>query len=70
MTAPANSARVSQGPPQFVARDLVAGLHVFSVLGTDAQGAIRSSSPVLVIVRKLPAEGKGQEEAPFGRPTE
>jgi hypothetical protein len=25
------------------------------VLGTDAQGTIRTSDPVLVIVRKLPA---------------
>jgi hypothetical protein len=44
---------VTQGPPQCVAGDLAAGLHVFSVLGSDSQGALRSSLPVLVIVRKL-----------------
>ena len=41
-------------PPQFTASNLAVGLHVFSVLGTDAKGAVRSSNPVLVIVRRLP----------------
>jgi dienelactone hydrolase len=40
--------------PQFTAANLPVGLHVFSVFGTDAQGAQRSSNPVLIIVRRLP----------------
>jgi hypothetical protein len=45
---------VTSGAPQLTAVHLTAGFHVFSVLGTDAQGTIRTSDPVLVIVRKLP----------------
>jgi hypothetical protein len=48
---------VTEGPPQFTAMGLAAGYHVFSVLGTDAQGSVRPSNPVLVVVRRLPAEG-------------
>jgi len=44
----------AKAPPQFTATNLAIGLHVFSVLGTDAKGAVRSSNPVLVIVRRLP----------------
>jgi predicted esterase len=55
---------ITQGPPQFTAHDMVTGLHVFSVIGTDTIGALRSSNPVLVIVRKLLAVGDGQKEAP------
>jgi CheY-like chemotaxis protein len=36
-------------------KDLKAGYHAFSVLGTDGKGNIRPSNPVLVVVRK-PAE--------------
>ena len=48
---------ITQGPPQFTAPDLAAGYHGFSVLGTDAQGQVRPSNPVLVVVRKLPMPG-------------
>jgi hypothetical protein len=33
-------------------RDLKPGYHALSVLGTDAAGAVRTSDPVLVVVRK------------------
>lgn len=48
---------ITQGPAQFTAKNLTAGYHVFSILGTDPQGNIRPSNPVLVVVRKLPAKG-------------
>jgi hypothetical protein len=40
-----------------VAPKLTAGYHVFSVLGTDDQGNLRTSNPVLVIAGKRPARG-------------
>lgn len=43
---------ITQGPPQFTAKDLKPGFHAFSVLGTDAREDIRPSNPVLVVVRK------------------
>ena len=52
---------IGSGSPQLMARKLPAGYHVFSVLGTDEQGKLRTSNPVLVIVAKLPgraAEGR------------
>jgi hypothetical protein len=48
---------ITRGWPQFTASDLAPGFHAFSVLGTDAKGAIRPSNPVLVVVRKLPVVG-------------
>ena len=42
---------ITQGPTQFTAKNLTPGYHVFSVLGTDAAGEIRSSDPVMVVVR-------------------
>ncbi|MCX7047749.1 MAG: hypothetical protein NTX50_19965 [Candidatus Sumerlaeota bacterium] len=45
---------ITEGAPRLTAKNLTAGYHVFSVLGTDAQGNIRTSNPVLVIVGKLP----------------
>ena len=45
---------ITQGPPQFTAMNLQPGYHAFSILGTDAQGNLRTSNPVLVVVRKLP----------------
>ena len=45
---------ITQGPAQFTAMNLQPGYHAFSVLGTDAQGNVRPSNPVLVVVRKLP----------------
>lgn len=38
-------------PPQCTAMKLTPGYHAFSVLGTDAQGTVRPSNPVLVVVR-------------------
>ncbi|HEY3397616.1 MAG TPA: hypothetical protein VGM19_08160 [Armatimonadota bacterium] len=46
---------ITSGPPQFTATDLTPGFHAFSVLGTNAQGTLRTSQPVLVVVRKLQA---------------
>jgi len=43
-----------QGTAKFTVKDLKAGYHAFSVLGTDAKGTIRTSNPVLVVVRALP----------------
>jgi hypothetical protein len=46
---------VTEAPAQFTATNLSPGYHVFSVLGTDAEGTVRTSDPVMVVVRKLPA---------------
>jgi hypothetical protein len=35
----------------FTATNLTPGYHVFSVLGTDAQGNLRTSNPALVVVQ-------------------
>lgn len=48
---------VTQAPPQFTVTNLAAGFHVFSVLGTDTQGNIRPSNPVLASVREPPTDG-------------
>ena len=45
---------VTAAPTQFTATNLTPGYHVFSVLGTDAAGAVRTSDPVMVIVRAMP----------------
>lgn len=45
---------LTQAPPQVTAKNLTAGYHVFSVLGTDTNGRVRPSNPVVVVVRKLP----------------
>jgi hypothetical protein len=47
---------ITAAPAQFTATNLTPGYHVFSVLGTDAGGDIRSSDPVLVVVRTVIAE--------------
>ena len=44
---------LANGPAEFTVKDLRAGYHAFSVLGTDGEGNIRPSGPVLVVVRKL-----------------
>ncbi|HEY7115294.1 MAG TPA: hypothetical protein VH475_01840 [Tepidisphaeraceae bacterium] len=41
---------ITQGVPKFTAKNLTPGYHVFSVLGTDARGNLRTSNPVLVVV--------------------
>jgi hypothetical protein len=47
---------VTAAPTQFTATNLTPGYHVFSVLGTDAHGDIRSSDPVMVVVRAQPMD--------------
>jgi hypothetical protein len=42
---------VTAAPTQCTAKNLTPGYHVFSVLGTDAAGTVRTSDPVMVIVR-------------------
>jgi hypothetical protein len=47
---------IAQGAAtRFSATNLTPGYHVFSVLGTDAEGTVRTSDPVMVVVRALPA---------------
>jgi hypothetical protein len=46
---------LTMGPARFTVKDLKAGYHAFSVLGTDGKGTLKPSNPVLVVVRK-PAE--------------
>lgn len=43
---------LATGPAEFIVKDLKAGYHAFSVLGTDGKGTIRPSNPVLVVVRR------------------
>jgi hypothetical protein len=42
---------VTAAPARFTATNLASGYHVFSVLGTDAQGNLRTSDPRMVVVR-------------------
>ena len=42
---------LTDGPARFTVKDLKAGYHAFSVLGTDGQGKVRPSNLVLVVVR-------------------
>jgi hypothetical protein len=42
----------AKGPAVFTVKDLKAGYHAFSVLGTDGKGSTRPSEPVLVVVRR------------------
>src|SRR5262249_1276594 len=42
---------LAKGPAKFTVKDLKAGYHAFSVLGTDGKGNVRPSNPVLVVVR-------------------
>lgn len=44
-------AELITGPATFTVKDLKPGYHVYSVLGTDAKGAVRCSDAVLVTVR-------------------
>jgi hypothetical protein len=45
---------LAKGPARFTVKDLKTGYHVFSVLGTDARGTVRTSDPRMVVVRPLP----------------
>ncbi len=47
---------VTAAPAQFTATNLTPGYHVFSVLGTDAFGTVRTSDPVMVVVRRPPTD--------------
>jgi len=47
---------VTAGPAQFTATNLTPGYHVFSVLGTDAAGTVRTSDPRIVVVRTPPTD--------------
>jgi hypothetical protein len=40
---------ITQGPTRFTAKKLAPGYHVFSVLGSDPRGNVRSSGPALVV---------------------
>jgi len=42
---------LAKGKAEFTAKDLKAGYHAFSVLGTDAKSNTRPSNPVLIVVR-------------------
>lgn len=45
-------AELTNGAANFTVKNLTAGYHPFTVLGTDAKGNVRPSNPVLVTVRK------------------
>ena len=45
---------VTTAPTRLTATNLKPGYHVFSVLGTDDAGSVRTSDPVMVVVRPLP----------------
>jgi predicted esterase len=45
---------LTKGPAEFTVKDLKAGYHAYSVLGTDGKGFTRTSAPVLVVVRSRP----------------
>ena len=49
---------VRRAPAQLTATGLAPGFHVFSVLGTNAKRQVRSSGPVLIVVRKPPGAGR------------
>jgi hypothetical protein len=53
---------VTAAPAQFTATNLMPGYHVFSVLGTDTVRDIRSSNPVMVVVRRPPADVRAAEQ--------
>jgi hypothetical protein len=43
---------LTKGKAEFTVKDLKAGYHAFSILGTDGKANTRTSNPVLVVVRK------------------
>jgi hypothetical protein len=45
---------ITAGPAQFTTTRLTPGYHVFSVLGTDAAGNVRTSNPTMVVVQTPP----------------
>lgn len=54
---------VTAVPAQFTTTRLASGYHVFSVLGTDADGNVRTSNPVMVVVRAVAATLATREQA-------
>jgi hypothetical protein len=58
---------VTAAPAQYTATNLTPGYHVFSVLGTDAKGNIRTSDPVLIVVRKFSAAAEPAARAHLSR---
>lgn len=55
---------VTEGPTRLTATNLTPGYHVFSVLGTDAAGTVRTSDPALVVVRNPQVSGTEPAAAP------
>ncbi|HLJ94625.1 MAG TPA: hypothetical protein VKU02_15675 [Gemmataceae bacterium] len=49
---------LTEGKAEFTVKDLKAGYHAFSILGTDGKANTRTSNPVLVVARKLPGSAK------------
>jgi hypothetical protein len=49
---------LTKGKAEFTVKELNAGYHVFSLLGTDGNANTRTSNPVLVVARKLPGSAK------------
>ena len=47
---------VTAAPARLTATNVTPGYHVFSVLGTDAAGTVRTSDPVMVVVRRPPSD--------------
>lgn len=43
---------LTEGKARFAVKNLRAGYHAYSVLGTDAKGNVRPSNPALAVVRK------------------
>jgi hypothetical protein len=52
---------LAKGPAEFTVKNLKAGYHAFSVLGTNGKGNIRPSNPVLVVVRKPAAASQSPQ---------
>jgi hypothetical protein len=53
---------LTNGPAEFIIQNLQPGYHAFSILGTDDEGAVRPSNPVLVVVRKRTASPAEQNK--------
>ena len=50
---------VTEAPTKFTAGNLTPGYHIFSVLGTDAAGSVRTSEPVKVTLFQADCENNG-----------
>lgn len=47
---------LAKGPARFTVKNLKAGYHVYSVLGTATEGTVHTSDPRMVVVRTPPAK--------------